>query len=310
MQITPATIDALFYTINTQYQGAYERATPWWNKVAMMVASSGRENRYAWLRLIPRLREWVGERVFRNLEAAGYILANKDYEATLQIARNDIEDDNIGVYAPMAQMLGDQAARWPDDLLLDILTNGQTYLCFDGQPYFSASHPTGQPGSAATYSNYSASGLPLTSANYQTARQTMMSFVGEDGRPLRITPNLLVVPPQLESQGRQILNADFTAPAAALGQNAAAQYQRNILQGSAELLVVPDLTVDAGGWYLLDMSKPVKPFVFQQRKAPTTVALTDPQNENLFMRKEYVYGVDARGNAGYALPYLAYKGHS
>jgi phage major head subunit gpT-like protein len=306
VQITQASIDAIFYAINTQFQGAYERQQPWWNKVAMMTNSVTRENRYAWVRMIPRLREWIGERIYRNLETASYTLVNRDFEATIALKRNDLEDDQIGIYSHGIAQLGEQAARWPDDLVLDILQNGATKLCFDGQPFFSTSHPTGSP-AGGVYSNYLATGAALSSATYQTARQTMMGYVGEDGKPLRITPNLLIVPPQLEAVARQILNADFTAPAVALGGNAASVQQTNVLKGSAELLVLPDLTTNATRWYLVDNTKSVKPFVFQQRKAPTTVQLTDPQGENLFRRKEYIYGVDARGEAGYSLPFLAYS---
>lgn len=303
MQITPAALDAIFYTINTLFQGAYSTTPNFWNRVAMLAPSAGRENRYGWLRALPAMREWIGERVYRNLEASSYTLVNRDFELTLALKRNEIEDDLIGMYNSYIQMMGAQAAKWPDDLVRTVMQEGNTRLCFDGQPFFSASHPTFAP-AGGTYQNWFASGTALSSANYQLLRQTMMSYVDEAGRPMGITPNLLVVPPQLEATGRQILNADFTAPAAALGQNAASIQQTNVLKGSAELLVLPELTNQATRWYLLDNTKPVKPFVFQQRKAPTSVALTDPQSENLFRRKEYVYGVDSRGEAGYSLPFL------
>lgn len=306
MQITPASLDAIFYTINTIFQGAYKRTEPWFSKLAMQVPSSGRENRYGWMRMLPRMREWVGERIYRNLESAGYALVNRDFELTVAIKRNEIEDDNLGLYNAFIEMMGQQAARWPDDLVRNLMLNGQTLLCYDGQPFFSASHPTFAP-AGGTFQNYWSTGLALNAANYQTVRQTMMTFVGEDGQPLLIQPNLLVVPPQLEAAGRQILNADFTAPAAAHGMNAASVMQSNVLKGSAELLVLQELTTEPTAWYLLDTTKPVKPFVFQQRKAPTSVALTDPQTENLFRRKEYVYGVDSRGEAGFSLPFLAAK---
>jgi phage major head subunit gpT-like protein len=306
MQITPAVIDAIFYNFSTVYQAAYDRIEPWYNKVSTEVPSTARENRYAWMRLLPRMRQWIGERKYLNIEAAAYTLANQDYELTVEVDRNDIMDDQLGVYGPTMSMMGEQAKRWGDDLVLSLLQNGSTNVAFDGQPFFSASHPTGQPGSSATYSNYTASGLALNAANYQTVRQTMLSYVGEDGKPLQIRPNLLVVPPQLESQARVILNADFIAPATAFGGNAASQMQSNVLKSSAELLVLPDLSTNATQWFLMDTTKPIKPFVFQLRKAPTMVPLTDPQSEPLFKRRKFVFGIDARGNAGYTLPFLCY----
>jgi len=245
--------------------------------------------------------------MLNNVSAAGYSLVNDDYELTQEIDRNDILDDQLGVYAPLIKMMGDQSARWPDDLMTALIQGGTSNLAFDGQAFFSASHPVGDA-AGSTYSNLNASGFPLNAANYATARQAMMAIKGEDGKPLLIQPSLLVVPPQLEFTARQILNADFIAPGVAVGMNAASQMQSNVLKGSADLLVLPDLASESDAWYLLDTTKPIMPFIFQLRKPPTFAALTDPTLENVFMRKKFVYGVDARGAAGYSLPFLAYRG--
>lgn len=307
MQITPAALDAIFYNFNTLYQQAYKRREPWALKVASMVPSTGRENRYAWMKLIPRLRKWIGDRVLNNVAASSYSIVNDDYELTEAVDRNDIMDDNLGVYAPLISMMGDQAARWPDDLLTALIQGGTTNLCYDGQAFFSASHPVGDA-AGSTFSNLQASGFALNAANYQTARQTMMLYKGEDGKALLIQPNLLIVPPQLEATARQILNADFIAPAAAIGMNAASQMQTNVLKGSADMQVIQDLGSESDAWYLLDTTKPLMPFIFQLRKAPQFTSLTDPTLENVFMKKKFIYGVDSRGAAGYSLPFLAFRG--
>jgi phage major head subunit gpT-like protein len=63
---------------------------------------------------------------------------------------------------------------------------------------------------------------------------------------------------------------------------------------------------DAPEWVLIDTSKVIKPFIFQRRKDYTFVAKDQDSDENAFMRNEYVYGVEARVNAGYGLWQLAY----
>ena len=63
---------------------------------------------------------------------------------------------------------------------------------------------------------------------------------------------------------------------------------------------------DAPEWVLMDTSKVLKPFIFQRRKDYTFVAKDQDSDENAFMRNEYVYGVEARVNAGYGLWQLAY----
>ncbi|MFW5490426.1 MAG: Mu-like prophage major head subunit gpT family protein [Desulfovibrio sp.] len=59
-------------------------------------------------------------------------------------------------------------------------------------------------------------------------------------------------------------------------------------------------------WYLLDLSRPIKPLVFQIRRKPQFVEMDDPKSENVFRRKEFLYGVDDRKNVGFGLWQLAY----
>ena len=59
-------------------------------------------------------------------------------------------------------------------------------------------------------------------------------------------------------------------------------------------------------WYLLDTSRVMKPVILQKRKNYNFVSMDKETDENVFMRKEFIYGVDARLNAGYGLWQLAY----
>ncbi|MBL4641551.1 MAG: Mu-like prophage major head subunit gpT family protein [Verrucomicrobiales bacterium] len=68
----------------------------------------------------------------------------------------------------------------------------------------------------------------LDADSYAAARAALSSMKGDYGRPLGIMPNLLVVPPSLESAGRKILNSE-----------SAAGGETNEWKGTAELLVVP-----------------------------------------------------------------------
>jgi phage major head subunit gpT-like protein len=68
----------------------------------------------------------------------------------------------------------------------------------------------------------------LDAAHYATARAALSGMKGDYGRPLGLMPNLLVVPPSLESAGRKILNSENAAGG-----------ETNEWKGTAELLVVP-----------------------------------------------------------------------
>jgi len=59
-------------------------------------------------------------------------------------------------------------------------------------------------------------------------------------------------------------------------------------------------------WYLLDTSRPLKPLIFQKRRDYELKSMTDGNDEAVFMRDEYRYGVDARGNVGFGFWQMAY----
>jgi phage major head subunit gpT-like protein len=60
-------------------------------------------------------------------------------------------------------------------------------------------------------------------------------------------------------------------------------------------------------WYLLDLSKPIKPILWGERVAPSIKAKTADSDDNVFWRDELVWGARARGGAGYGLWQMAFK---
>lgn len=75
---------------------------------------------------------------------------------------------------------------------------------------------------------------------------------------------------------------------------------------------VSNITDDGTGvtedsaWYLLDCSRSLKPIIYQERKAPTPAQITDLNDEKVFMKDVFTYGVDSRSNVGYAFWQMAH----
>ena len=139
----------------------------------------------------------------------------------------------------------------------------------------------------------------------------MMSYKGEDGRPLNCTPSLLVVPPQLETIGKAIVEADNLAnTSAVIGGTTVGLTQTNVYKGTAKLIVIPDLARKPNTWYLFNTAKGIKPFMWSQRKAPKFVYKVQPDSENVFNSREYKYGADAWGQLTETLWFLSYAGTS
>jgi phage major head subunit gpT-like protein len=223
--ITPALIASLRTGFSKAFQDALTATPTDWQKVATRVPSSSASNTYGWLNQFPTLREWVGDRVLKDMAAQAYQLQNKLYEGTVAVPRTDIEDDNVGVYTPLFSEMGRAAATHPDQLVFSLLKTAHTTTCYDGQFFFDTDHPV--------YPNVDGTGVAATVSNVQAGA------------------------------------------------------------GDA--------------WYLLDTSRALKPFIFQERTTPELEALTSSQDESSFMKDLYRYGIRYRCNAGLGFWQMAYK---
>ena len=79
-----------------------------------------------------------------------------------------------------------------------------------------------------------------------------------------------------------------------------------VLQNGKEVSVSNYKTGNNAAWYLLDTSQPVKPLIYQKRKAYNLVKKDKDTDDNVFMDGNIVYGVDGRGNAGFGFWQMAY----
>ena len=207
MIINSGTIREAFQSFNTVFNKAFQEMEAQYPRVAMEVPSETRDESYAWLGAVPSMREWVGNREIKSLTAYGYTIRNKDFEATVSVPRNDLEDDRIGVYKPMFQNLAYSARRHADKLVFGLFPRSFTEKCFDGQPFISDSHTPAIEGKKVK--PQSNKGIyKLTPDSYGAARTQMMCLVNDEGEVMNIVPDLLVVAPQKEAIARTILMAN------------------------------------------------------------------------------------------------------
>lgn len=225
MLITAAVLNALRTGFQTSFQRGFDSEASIYEQIATTVPSSTKSNTYGWLGQWPDMREWVGDRLLKSMQEHGYSITNKDWESTVEVDRNDVEDDNLGMYTPMFEASGQAARRKPDQLVFSLLKAGEATLCYDGQNYFDTDHPVA--------AEVDGTGAVVTVSNVQ---------------------------------------AGAAAP-----------------------------------WYLLDTSRPLKPLIFQNRKAPQFTAMDTATDENVFMRKKFRYGVDSRSNVGFGFWQMAFK---
>jgi phage major head subunit gpT-like protein len=300
---TPAALAALKTRLFKTFGEAMASAPVFSERLGLMtdMPSDTETNTYDWLASLSGMQEWIGPRMVDGFKERVFTIRNKHYEKTVEVNRDQLDDSPmtaIGSASERLRMLVESGRKLSDDLLLDVLTNGHARTCYDGQNFFDTDHPTDLD-AAGTQSNYEASGFALTGPNFATARARMMSFRGENGRPLGVRPNLLVVPPTLENTALGILQAIY-------GANGSS----NVQAGQAKVEVVPELeAVSTTQWYLFDtQSTGAKPFIRQLRKALQLVGRTAENDEPVFTRNAYQWGVDARLGVGYGVWFKAFKG--
>lgn len=262
MLVNAQTLDLAFKGFKTVVSDAMMLAPAHAKDIAMTVPSVSRDETYGWLGSFPAMREWLGPRNVKNLMANGFTIQNRKFESTLEITRDDISDDRLGIFKPMLAEMGQAAVRHPEELIFGFLASGFTTNCYDSQFFFDTDHPvTDADGNVTQVSNMGGgagtawylldtsrairarvnagfglwqlaygSKQTLNAANYAAARAAMMGFTADGGRKLGVTPTVLVVPPSLEEAGLNILNTEYGATGAS-----------NPWKGTAKLIVTPCL---------------------------------------------------------------------
>jgi len=295
MLINKESLQSVFTELHTAFNNAFQAAPTTWDKIAMKIPSNSGGNFYGWLSAFPKMRPWIGAKHVQNLTATDYEIPNNDFEATVEVERKHIEDDQHGMYMPQAQMAGYSAAQLPDEMIFEAVNQSFSRSCYDGQYFFDTDHEVaGQSVSNKSTVPLSNASLAAAQASFGAARTAMRSVKDEEGRPLNIIPTVLLVGAALEDVARMLLTNEKLADGS-----------QNPYKGAVELVIDARIESETA-WFLLDTSKPIRPFIYQERKAPEFVAQVNPESESVFNLKKYQFGAEARVASGYGFWQLAY----
>lgn len=80
-----------------------------------------------------------------------------------------------------------------------------------------------------------------------------------------------------------------------------------VIQADKTTASVSNMQAGAGNpWFLLDNRRPLKPLILQMRKKANFVKKDRPEDDNVFMSGDLLYGVDDRKNVGFGFWQMAF----
>jgi phage major head subunit gpT-like protein len=259
--------------------------------------STSDKEAYGWLGALPALSEWTDQRKLYGMTPFDYTVKNLNFEGTIQVDRNTMEDDQYGMISHRVMQLGQRAIDHMAKLVFDLLDAGASLKAFDGIEFFDTTRAIGESANIGNLLSgaYSESADEIR-AGIAAGVAAMRNFEDDRGVPMNLCPDTLVCSPTLE-----ILVKNALLPAVAGTTRAEAEIIRSII-------VRPEIDADALDWYLLSTQKMgLKPLILQVRKPPEFVSVDRPDSHDVFMSRMLYYGIDWRGNVGYGDPRTAIK---
>ncbi len=289
-------VQAVFTSLKTVFTEKLRDTTTRWQTTAMLVKSTTAENSYKWMSRFPKMRKWIGDKEFKALEAFTYSIVNDDYEATVEVDRNDIADNQMGGYPVLAEDAAYSSATLPDDIIDELKNNAFTAKCYDGKPFYATNHKVGKKFTINNKGTAKLSNATLADAEASigAALIAVSKFVDSEGDKLKLVVDTLEVATAKQSVANALANNDKLA-----------DDTPNPFKGKFKVEVNPGLTNDEQ-WMVHVTSRPLKPFIYQERKAPEFVSQTDMSSDDVFTRKMFKFGSEARAAGGYTLPQLSW----
>lgn len=272
----------------------------------LQVPSSTAVEEWEWLGDMPGLQAWDGDRVLSAIGAFKMRVTNRDWASGLRLHQNNIKDDKLGLFPSSIQMLAEAAKAHRISFTEQLFLNG-----FDGAQYTDVSNGLAYDGkfffdtTRATGSNRLAGDGALSVANIIKMEAQLQKQSTYDGsRKLYLRGTHILVGPDNVGLVTQMMTQDFLPSVAGTASTG------NVLKGRYQVIVCPWFVGTYAGYYMLaDLSKPIKPAMFQLREEIQTSAMVGQQggsgdSQPRFQRGELWFGAEARYNVAYFEPRL------
>jgi phage major head subunit gpT-like protein len=279
----------------------------WVGAVSNMFGSDQASESYAFLGQSPAMREWIGGRQAKGLDANSQILTNRHYEATLEIAVRDARRDKTGQIIARINEFADRAITHWASLLSILLINAPSAVCYDGQYYFDTDHSEGDSGTQSNDISVDISTLPAAVHGASAATPSMeemqqailagiaqiLSFKDGRGEPMNENAQsfMVIVPVSLFLVAVSAVSAVTTA---ALQQN----LNPNLIAGlKIDVQMNPRLTWTTS-FAIFRTDSPIKGLI-RQSETDVELKVKAEGSEFEFDNDAWQFGIDSWRTAGY-----------
>lgn len=274
-------------------------------KIASVINTTLPNQKYAWLGAIPPMREFLDERRPTGLASNSVSIEDKVFESTIAVERRAIEDDQLDMIRLRIKDMAYRVGMHRHQMIVDALAGGFAANGYDGVSFFNTAHPGPN---ATTISNRGTDALSSTAL--ANAISAMMVVPDDQGIPLGVVPDTLVVGPKNQWNALELIESPVVVYKGNENDSSGSSNYLNVFHGKLKLLVSPFLTGGSDDyWFLLDTKRPIRSLILQQRSdVPVEFSALESGtgSESAFMRDRFYYGVRARYNVGYGLWQTAY----
>ena len=219
------------------------------------------------------MREFKSERQPGLVGEAITVATPVKFERTIDVLREDIEDDDYGYVTDLTNSVGVASKRTPINEVAKALMKGFTTTLNDGNYFFSAAHGNLQSGA-------------LNASNLQAALDKIAAQTDAEGGPLAFQGRVLVVGPQNMSAAKALIDTETLSGTS------------NIYYEALDLVVSPFITDTS--WYVLDNTQGIYPILMVMRTEPNKiVARNDTNSDKAFDKDIFSWGTRGRFCAAY-----------
>jgi phage major head subunit gpT-like protein len=281
----------------------------WVDAVSNFFTSDQASEEYAWLTNTPALREWVGGRNAKGFTENNLTIANKHYEATLNVLLNDLRRDKIDALQMRINEMGRRAGTHWGSLLSTLILNGAATTCYDGQYFFDTDHEEGDSGAQSNDISVDISAYPVATAGTTAlpavaefqfaiakAIEAIVSYVDDQGEPMNEDASqfLVMVPHDYMNVALQAV----ATPAQVAETQSALQAIQQAFSISAVANPRLSTLADSYQFVVFRTDSYLKSFIRQQE---TTISYKEKAegSDYEFDNDAHQYGIDVWRNVGY-----------